>query len=61
MARLLTNKTDIATNLGKIQAIEADYLKAADKTELSNAIAAEKVSFRENADTALKPETLQGC
>lgn len=52
---IATNKADIATNLGKINglvtrmgeaedaidAIEADYLKAADKTELSNAITAE--------------------
>lgn len=32
-------KADIATNAAAIDAIEADYLKAADKTELNNAIA----------------------
>lgn len=35
-------KADIKDNADAIAAIEADYLKAADKTELSNAIAAEK-------------------
>ena len=35
-------KADIKANADAIDAIEADYLKAADKTELSNAIAAEK-------------------
>ena len=34
-------KADIKANSDAIDAIEADYLKAADKTELSNAIAAE--------------------
>ena len=51
--QVTTNKNDIATNLGKIEAIEADYLKAADKEELSGAIAAEK-SARENAVSALE-------
>ena len=50
--QVATNKTDIATNLGKIQAIEADYLKEADKEELSDEIAAEK-SARETAVSAL--------
>lgn len=35
-------KADIKANADAIDAIEADYLKAADKTELANAIAAEK-------------------
>lgn len=35
-------KADIKANSDAIDAIEKDYLKAADKTELSNAIAAEK-------------------
>ena len=35
-------RTDIDANAAAIDAIENDYLKSADKTELSNAIAAEK-------------------
>ena len=35
-------KADIQANVDAIDAIEADYLKAADKTELSDAIGAEK-------------------
>ena len=50
--QVATNKTDIATNLGRIQAIEADYLKEADKEELSDEIAAEK-SARETAVSEL--------
>ena len=50
--QVATNKADIATNLGKIEAIEADYLKGADKEELSGAIAAEK-SARETAVSEL--------
>lgn len=48
------NKALIDANLGEINAIKADYLKAADKTELNNAITAEadraKAAEKVNAD-----------
>lgn len=50
-------KADIKANADAIDAIEKDYLKAADKTELSNAVAAEKTraeGIEGGLDTRLK-------
>ena len=51
------NTTAIGENTEAIEAIEADYLKATDKTELSNAIAAETTA-RGTAISGLKTELL---
>lgn len=48
--RMATAESDIDAIEGAVEAIEADYLKAADKTELADAIAAET----ERADAAEK-------
>lgn len=50
--RVAANETAIQANADAIDAIEADYLKAADKTELSNAIGAETTA-REQAISGL--------